>query len=113
MAKIRSYLGKELDSEMLFANDRTPAIGNMNVNAGGDIIDAHGNVVKPRDEVAREYHTTHKKTVVTSSILDDIDDEEYTINPERPKKPARKEQEAKPEVKPDAKQDKPKDDETE
>jgi hypothetical protein len=91
MGKIRSYKGVEVDTDVLFGNDKTPAIGNMNVNAGGDIIDANGNVVKSRDQVAREYHKDNKKTVVTSSLLDDIDDEEYTIPVDKLKKPAKKE----------------------
>lgn len=104
MGKIRSYKGVVLDSEMLFGNDSTPAIGNMNVNAGGDIIDANGRVVKTRDQVAREYHVDTKKTVVTSSILDDIDDEEYNILPsERKKQTQRKEKdEAKVNDKPES-----------
>lgn len=76
MGKIRSYRGKVLDTDLLFSADETPAIGNMNVNAGGDIIDANGKVVKSRDEVAREYYKDVKKSVVTSSILDDIDDDD-------------------------------------
>lgn len=76
MPTIRSYRGKLLDSDILFGADETPAIGNMNVNAGGDIIDENGRVVKTRDEVAREYYKDVKKSVVTSSILDEIDDDD-------------------------------------
>lgn len=86
MTKLRSYMGKALDSDEVFGKDTTPAVGNMNVNAGGDIIDANGNVVKTRDQVAREYHTAHKKSVVSASILDDLDDDGYTIMPDLPKK---------------------------
>lgn len=87
MAKIRSYKGQVLDSDIIFGKDSTPAVGNMHVNAGGDIIDSNGNVVKGRDQVAREYHVENKKSVVTSSLLADLDDEEYTIQPDV-KKPA-------------------------
>ena len=83
MSKVRSYRGKLLDSSVLFVADDTPAIGNMNVNAGGDIIDENGRVVKSRDEVAREYYKDVKKSVVTSSIFDDIDDDDdFELKPD-------------------------------
>lgn len=109
MGKIRSYRGKLLDTDMLFGADTTPSIGNMNVNAGGDIIDANGKVVKTRDEVAREYYKDVKKSVVTSSILDDIDDDDGDFElPHDPKvakkqEATQKRQQSKPEPKVDPK----------
>lgn len=84
MPTIRSYRGKLVDTDVVFGADNTPAIGNMNVNAGGDIIDEHGRVVKTRDEVAREYYKDVKKSVVTSSILDEIvdDDSDFDLTPD-------------------------------
>lgn len=107
MAKIRSYRGKLIDTELLFGADDTPAIGNMNVNAGGDIIDENGKVVKSRDEVAREYYKDVKKSVVTSSILDDINDDDGDFELRPDPKFAKKNQNSKPksEVKETAKED--------
>lgn len=98
MAKIYSYRGKALDTTELFKDDTIAAIGNMNVNAGGDIIDHTGKIVKSRDQVAREYYKDAKKSVVTASLLDDIDDEvPYKIE-EQEKKPKKSKKDEKVEV---------------
>ena len=48
MAIHRTALGKGLDMTALAAkNERVRAVGNMNVNARGDIIDGKGDVVVP------------------------------------------------------------------
>lgn len=75
--KVRSYKGKVIDfDEFMATNNRenTQAVGNMDVNARGDVIDSKGKVIKTREEVAREYNKQTTKAVVSSSLLDDIDE---------------------------------------
>ena len=53
----RTSSGKQVDfGALLLANETAPALGNMNVNARGDEIDAAGNITKSREQVMREYN---------------------------------------------------------
>tara|TARA_B100000085_G_scaffold264980_1_gene272357 strand:- start:1156 stop:1572 length:417 start_codon:yes stop_codon:yes gene_type:complete len=53
----RTASGKNVDfGALLLANETAPAIGNMNVNARGDEIDAEGNITKSREDIMREYN---------------------------------------------------------
>lgn len=53
----RTSSGKQVDfGALLLANETAPALGNMNVNARGDEIDAAGNITKTREQVMREYN---------------------------------------------------------
>lgn len=58
MTKIyKTANGKTVDMErMRLENEQTPAIGNMNVNARGDEIDSHGNIIRTRNEIVREIY---------------------------------------------------------
>ncbi len=48
MGIYRTAQGKRLDMASLAAkNEKTRAVGNMNVNARGDTIDSHGKVITP------------------------------------------------------------------
>lgn len=48
MTKYRTAQGKMVDMSALVAkNERTRAVGNMNVNARGDTIDSYGKVIVP------------------------------------------------------------------
>jgi hypothetical protein len=47
MSKYKTAMGKVVDMASLTAkNERTRAVGNMQVNARGDTIDAYGRVIK-------------------------------------------------------------------
>lgn len=108
MSQIRSYRGKILDTTEVFGNGKEKTLGNMNVNAQGDLIDAEGNVVKTHDQVVREYHTENQKSVVRSSLLDDIDDDfEIDFEPQRKqtKKAPVKKSEPEPSTESEPKQD--------
>lgn len=66
MSKHVSYRGVTIDMESLRReNEKTPAIGNMRVNARGDQIDSRGQIVKTADEIARENHNVKKAVVAT------------------------------------------------
>lgn len=80
MAKVRSYSGKMIDFDELKAkNLDMMTAGNMNVNVAGDMVDEYGRVVMKASEVAKKEYATSEKAVVSSSLFDDIDDEEYKI----------------------------------
>ena len=57
----RSALGKNIDmSAMVSQNEKVRAVGNMNVNARGDIIDSHGRVVQGNTQ---RVNSMYKQTV--------------------------------------------------
>ena len=61
MSKYRTAMGKTIDMAALAAkNERVRAVGNMNVNARGDTIDANGRVIVP---VTKKVGDGYQKTV--------------------------------------------------
>ena len=57
----RTMQGRMVDIEKLRAvNENTRAIGNMNVNARGDVIGTGGHVVKSKETIMREYYEAPK-----------------------------------------------------
>ncbi len=61
MAKYRTAMGKTVDMAALAArNEKVRAVGNMNVNARGDTIDATGKIVVP---VTKKVGEGYQKTV--------------------------------------------------
>lgn len=53
----RSNRGQTIDMDALIAaNKSVPAVGNMSVNAAGDVLDQGGKVVKKNEERVREYY---------------------------------------------------------
>lgn len=67
----RSALGKTIDMSALVAqNEKVRAVGNMNVNARGDIIDSQGRVVQ---ENTHRVNSMYKKTIrPPSNIQEDV-----------------------------------------
>ncbi len=52
-----SVRGKEIDMEKLsLRNEKTPAVGNMRVNARGDEIGEGGKVIKTREQVLQDFY---------------------------------------------------------
>ena len=56
MAKVvRTMQGKEIDMEKLqMANELTPAVGNVKVNARGDELGPGGKIIKTREEIMKD-----------------------------------------------------------
>jgi len=53
--------GRMVDIEKLRgANEQVPAVGNMRVNARGDILGPGGTILKPKEAVMKEYYETPK-----------------------------------------------------
>ena len=63
MATHRSAMGKEVDmSALRQQNEKTRAVGNMNVNARGDTLDDKNQVIaKKQDQIQRNYNRQIKK----------------------------------------------------
>jgi len=60
MAQYRTAQGRMIDMSALAArNERTRAVGNMNVNARGDTIDGQGKIIESVNEkVSQQYSKT-------------------------------------------------------
>lgn len=64
MSGYRTAKGKVIDMDTLSTmNERTRAVGNMGVNARGDVIDQHNRIVK---EGSKRINTAYHKTVAPS-----------------------------------------------
>jgi hypothetical protein len=60
----RTMQGRMVDIEKLrSANESVQAVGNMNVNARGDVLGAGGQVVTPKAEVIKKYYEQPKGKV--------------------------------------------------
>lgn len=59
----KTAMGKSIDmGAMVLANEKIRAVGNMKVNARGDIIDSNNNVLKTRQQqLAEQYGSQNKK----------------------------------------------------
>lgn len=67
----KTMRGKTIDFAKLMAkHPNKVAVGNASMNTRGDMVDSHGMVVKPREELAREYHRHNPKAVRQQSIRD-------------------------------------------
>ena len=57
----RTMQGRMVDIEKLRgANENVQAVGNMRVNARGDVLGPGGTIVKPKEKVMKEYYQTPK-----------------------------------------------------
>ena len=53
----RTSAGQTVDfGAMLAQNETVPALGNMNVNARGDVLGKGGQIVTPKETVIRKYY---------------------------------------------------------
>ena len=58
----KSMRGKEIDMEKLaLKNEKTPAIGNMKVNARGDQLGTAGEIIKTREEILKDYYAQNAR----------------------------------------------------
>jgi len=60
----RTMQGRMVDIEKLrAANESVQAVGNMNVNAKGDVLGAGGQVVTPKEKIIKKYYEQPKGRV--------------------------------------------------
>ena len=61
----RTMQGKQIDMDLLRKrNELTPAVGNVRVNARGDVLGPGGKIVKRHEDLVKEYYDSHPQTVV-------------------------------------------------
>lgn len=76
----------DLDSVMSSINKQTPAVGNMKVNAQGDVLGPNGEIVQKNEDRVRAYYKNNPKSSVTQTSLKKnekglIADQEQTAEP--------------------------------
>lgn len=70
MATRRTNRGQSLDLDTLFNSGKnTPAVGNMKVNANGDVIDGKGRIVQKKEDRVREYYRDNPKSSTSGVSL--------------------------------------------
>ena len=90
MVQRRTNKGVVIDMEALLAqNSDEPAMGNMRVNAKGDVIGKNGEIIQTAEDRARAYYTDNPKSSTAKS----------TLKGAQPDQPAQTESEMEPEVK--------------
>ena len=61
--------GRMVDIEKLrAANEAVQAVGNMNVNARGDILGAGGQIVTPKEQIIKKYYEQPKGMVSDTPV---------------------------------------------
>jgi hypothetical protein len=69
--KHRSMRGRYIDMDaMRNQNQSKPALGNAKMNARGDVIGLHGNVVVRREQIIQSYFKNNPAGVKRASIKD-------------------------------------------
>jgi hypothetical protein len=74
----KTAMGSTIDMDLIrLSNENTRAVGNMPVNARGDIIDNTGTIVKTREQIVNEYYQLHSnvpnaKKVTRNDIVPDV-----------------------------------------
>ena len=64
-----SVRGKEIDMEKLtLRHEKTPAVGNMKVNARGDELGNGGRIVRKREDVMKDYYEGHPESKPTPKV---------------------------------------------
>lgn len=86
----RTAMGKEIDMQtLMLQNERAIALGNANLNARGDQIDARGNIVKKREELAQDYYRANPKAVRDEPLEEDnVTETKVTKKPKATKEAA-------------------------
>jgi hypothetical protein len=63
----RTMQGRMVDIEKLRgANEQVPAVGNMRVNARGDVLGPGGAILKTKEKVMKEYYETPRGRAIDS-----------------------------------------------
>ena len=90
MVQRRTNKGVIIDMEALLAqNSDEPAMGNMKVNAKGEVLGKNGEIIQTAEDRARAYYTENPKSSTAKS----------TLKGAQPDQPAQTDSEMEPEVK--------------
>jgi hypothetical protein len=83
----RTMQGKEIDFEKLMkANELTPAVGNMKVNARGDQLGPGGRIVRKREEIVADYYENNPKAQPKQIIKPQEASEDTPVAAPKPRK---------------------------
>ena len=64
-----SMRGKEIDMEkMSMRFEKTPAVGNMKVNARGDELGPGGKIVRTREEILADYYKKNPRSAKEDAL---------------------------------------------
>ena len=89
MSKHTTYKGTTIDMDsMRRENEKTPAIGNMSVNAKGDKIGKHGVITKTADQLARENHRV-QSTIIHSGLKGSVPTSPATLDQSKQQTPVK------------------------
>jgi len=103
----RTMQGRMVDIDKLrAANEAVQAVGNMGVNARGDVIGQGGRVIKTKDAVMKEYYQTPKGVAQDTAVKTEAPQpkaQPQVMNPtvkQMPEKPVKTVNTFKPKVEP-------------
>jgi hypothetical protein len=87
----RSNRGVSVDLDALMAQHNTStAVGNMRVNAAGDVLGPNGEIVQKNEERVRAYYKNNPRSSTSASIKGDVPSPAARIEPDvAPTKTAR------------------------
>mgnify|MGYP001211471588 CR=1 FL=1 len=72
----RTANGKQVDMDTLaLKNETVIAVGNMNVNARGDVLGAGGKIVKSREEVMKDHYSVSNSIIPTDAPMPTADND--------------------------------------
>lgn len=99
MTKRRTAQGKMIDMDALRAkNEHVRAVGNMHVNARGDIIDAHGKVINDSTKRVNEHYMKAALATKQQSLIPNRSTQSAPLPPATPQVTNAKMEVAKPDV---------------
>ena len=65
----KTAMGNTIDMDLIrLSNENTRAVGNMPVNARGDLIDSKGTIVKSREQIVNEYYQLHSNVPSSKKV---------------------------------------------
>lgn len=90
----KTAMGKTLDmGALILKNEQVRAVGNMNVNARGDLLDStNQSIDKKNQQVQRQYRQSsqsstpqpRKKAVKMEPVIDEPEEEIFPVDTEQP-----------------------------
>lgn len=78
----RTANGKQVDMDTLaLKNETVIAVGNMNVNARGDVLGDGGKIIKTREEVMKDHYSVNNSIVPTDAPMPTADNDTTVQQP--------------------------------
>jgi hypothetical protein len=80
----KSAMGKPVDmGALLLQNEQIRAVGNMNVNARGDLLDSQNRVIEPRNKTSqRQYRRQSSNTVPIPTTQNSVEARNNRVAPQ-------------------------------